>query len=108
MVGVESIQFIQSNSATSPLGFRSATHAFPGVEADVLTDGGDRVEVAGGYLALRGPWPARTLALAILYLFLIVFRWPVALVVVALGLAEQWVGLRQRFAGLGGNQEEDQ
>ena len=57
---------------------------------------------------LSRSWPARTAALVILYLFLLVFRWPVALVVVALGLVEQWVGLRQRFAGLGGNQEEDQ
>jgi acetyl-CoA synthetase len=41
----------------------SATLAFPGIEAEILTDGGDRVEVGGGYLAVRGPWPARTLGI---------------------------------------------
>lgn len=57
--------------------------------------------------ALSRPWPARTLALVIFYLFLIVFRWPVA-VVAALGLVEQWAGLRRRLGGTSGNQEEDQ
>ena len=56
---------------------------------------------------LSRPWPARTPALVIFYLFLIIFRWPVALVA-ALGLVEQWAGLRQRIGGMGGNQEEDQ
>ncbi|MCH9049817.1 MAG: DUF2232 domain-containing protein [Proteobacteria bacterium] len=60
---------------------------------------------------LSRPWSARTLALVIFYLFLIVFRWPIA-IVAALGLVEQWAGLRQRFAGMSGNQsgnqEEDQ
>ncbi len=56
---------------------------------------------------LSRPWPARTPALVIFYLFLIIFRWPVALVA-ALGLVDQWAGLRQRIGGMGGNQEEDQ
>ncbi|MCH8092565.1 MAG: DUF2232 domain-containing protein [Proteobacteria bacterium] len=56
---------------------------------------------------LSRPWSARTLALAMFYLFLIVFHWPVA-VIAALGLVEQWVGLRQRIGGMRGNQEEDQ
>jgi hypothetical protein len=56
---------------------------------------------------LSRPWPARTPALVIFYLFLIIFRWPVALVA-ALGLVERWAGLRQRIGGMGGNQEEDQ
>ncbi len=56
---------------------------------------------------LSRPWSARTPALVIFYLFLIVFRWPVALVAV-LGLVEQWAGLRQRIGGMSGNQEEDQ
>ena len=56
---------------------------------------------------LSRPWPARTPALVIFYLFLLIFRWPVALVA-ALGLVEQWAGLRQRIGGMGGNQEEDQ
>ena len=56
---------------------------------------------------LSRPWPARTPALVIFYLFLIIFRWPVALIA-ALGLVDQWAGLRQRIGGMGGNQEEDQ
>jgi uncharacterized protein YybS (DUF2232 family) len=56
---------------------------------------------------LSRPWSARTPALAIFYLFLIVFRWPVA-VVAALGFVEQWVGLRQRIGGMIDNEEEDQ
>jgi acetyl-CoA synthetase len=38
----------------------SCTHALPGVEVDILDEMGDRVEVGGGYLAIRGPWPAMT------------------------------------------------
>jgi acetyl-CoA synthetase len=41
----------------------SATRPFPGIRADVLTDGGDTVEVGGGYLALGRGWPARTLGI---------------------------------------------
>jgi acetyl-CoA synthetase len=36
----------------------SATRAFPGIQADILTLRGDRVEVGGGFLAIRRPWPA--------------------------------------------------
>jgi acetyl-CoA synthetase len=36
----------------------SATHAFPGVSADVLNDKGDRVPVGGGLLAITRPWPS--------------------------------------------------
>ncbi len=57
---------------------------------------------------LSRPWSARTPALVIFYLFLIVFRWPVVALVAVLGLVEQWAGLRQRIGGMGGNQEEDQ
>ncbi|TDI55885.1 MAG: DUF2232 domain-containing protein, partial [Alphaproteobacteria bacterium] len=49
---------------------------------------------------LSRPWPARTPALVIFYLFLIIFRWPVALIA-ALGLVDQWAGLRQRIGGMG-------
>ncbi len=55
---------------------------------------------------LSRPWSARTMALALFYLFLLVFRWPVA-VVAALGLVEQLAGLRQRIGPMSGNQEED-
>ena len=56
---------------------------------------------------LSRPWSARTPALVIFYLFLVLFGWPVA-VVAALGLVDQWAGLRQRIGGMSGNQEEDQ
>ncbi|OGG03368.1 MAG: acetate--CoA ligase [Candidatus Glassbacteria bacterium RIFCSPLOWO2_12_FULL_58_11] len=36
----------------------SATVPFPGIEAEIFTDKGERVEVGGGYLALTRPWPA--------------------------------------------------
>ncbi|HSR68880.1 MAG TPA: acetate--CoA ligase [Acidobacteriota bacterium] len=41
----------------------SATRPFPGIEADILDGEGKRVEVGGGYLVLRNPWPsmARTI-----------------------------------------------
>jgi acetyl-CoA synthetase len=38
----------------------SATKPFPGVEAAVLSEGGERVEQGGGYLVLERPWPAMT------------------------------------------------
>jgi acetyl-CoA synthetase len=41
----------------------SATRAFPGVRAEILTDGGEPIETGGGYLALTGGWPARTLGI---------------------------------------------
>ncbi len=36
----------------------SATLAFPGIDAQILDDGGNRVEVGGGYLAITSPWPS--------------------------------------------------
>ncbi len=38
----------------------SATRPFPGVEAAVLNERGERVEQGGGYLVLERPWPAMT------------------------------------------------
>lgn len=36
----------------------SATKPFPGIEACILNEQGERVEVGGGYLAITKPWPA--------------------------------------------------
>jgi acetyl-CoA synthetase len=36
----------------------SATHAFPGVSAEILNDKGERVPVGGGLLAITKPWPS--------------------------------------------------
>jgi acetyl-CoA synthetase len=36
----------------------SATQAFPGISAEILTDKGDRVPVGGGLLAITRPWPS--------------------------------------------------
>ena len=36
----------------------SATKPFPGVVADIVTEKGERVEVGGGYLVLKEPWPS--------------------------------------------------
>jgi acetyl-CoA synthetase len=36
----------------------SATHAFPGISAEILTDKGDHVPVGGGLLAITKPWPS--------------------------------------------------
>jgi len=36
----------------------SATRPFPGIDAAVVDDTGTEVEVGGGYLVLRRPWPA--------------------------------------------------
>ena len=41
----------------------SATRAFPGVEVTILDESGKEVPVGGGYLAIRGGWPARTLGI---------------------------------------------
>ena len=38
----------------------SATKPFPGVEAAVLNEQGERVQEGGGYLVLERPWPAMT------------------------------------------------
>ena len=36
----------------------SATKAFPGIDVDVVDESGKTVEVGGGYLAIKSPWPA--------------------------------------------------
>ncbi|MEY4636120.1 MAG: Acetyl-coenzyme synthetase [Acidobacteriota bacterium] len=36
----------------------SATHSFPGISAEILTDKGDQVPVGGGLLAITRPWPS--------------------------------------------------
>ena len=36
----------------------SATHAFPGIKAEILNDKGDAVPVGGGLLAITRPWPS--------------------------------------------------
>ncbi|MGH9461843.1 MAG: acetate--CoA ligase [Vicinamibacteria bacterium] len=36
----------------------SATRPFPGIEADILNESGKSIEVGGGFLAIRTPWPA--------------------------------------------------
>ena len=42
-------------TATKP---GSATHAFPGISAEILTDKGENVPVGGGLLAITKPWPS--------------------------------------------------
>ncbi len=36
----------------------SATKPFPGIEAEILDEQGNRVDVGGGYLAITSPWPS--------------------------------------------------
>ncbi|HET7435257.1 MAG TPA: acetate--CoA ligase [Thermoanaerobaculia bacterium] len=36
----------------------SATKAFPGIDAQILNESGQPVEVGGGYLAVTSPWPS--------------------------------------------------
>ncbi|HEY0141729.1 MAG TPA: acetate--CoA ligase [Thermoanaerobaculia bacterium] len=36
----------------------SATRAFPGIDAQILNEQGQPVDVGGGYLAITSPWPA--------------------------------------------------
>ncbi len=36
----------------------SATKPFPGVEAETFNEEGERVEVGGGYLVIKSPWPS--------------------------------------------------
>jgi len=36
----------------------SATKAFPGIDAKILNEAGDEVEIGGGYLAITSPWPS--------------------------------------------------
>ena len=35
----------------------SATRAFPGIQVEILTDAGEKVDVGGGLLAITRPWP---------------------------------------------------
>ncbi len=42
-------------TATTP---GSATLPFPGISADILNQDGERIEVGGGFLAIRTPWPS--------------------------------------------------
>jgi acetyl-CoA synthetase len=36
----------------------SATKPFPGIEAEILDEKGNRVDVGGGFLAITSPWPS--------------------------------------------------
>ncbi len=36
----------------------SATKAFPGIDAEILDEKGNRIDVGGGYLAITSPWPS--------------------------------------------------
>jgi acetyl-CoA synthetase len=36
----------------------SATRPFPGIDAEILDEKGNRVAVGGGYLAITTPWPS--------------------------------------------------
>ncbi|MBA4159049.1 MAG: acetate--CoA ligase [Gemmatimonadetes bacterium] len=36
----------------------SATRAFPGIQAEILSGSGQRIETGAGFLAVRRPWPA--------------------------------------------------
>jgi acetyl-CoA synthetase len=36
----------------------SATRVFPGIQADILTGGGEVIQTGAGFLAIRRPWPA--------------------------------------------------
>lgn len=56
--------------------------------------------------AISRPWPARTPILVTMYLIMVFIGWPVALLA-ALGLAEQWIGLRRRLAGPGKLEEDE-
>ncbi len=53
-------------------------------------------------------WVGRVFALLMFYLLLVfLLGWPGLVLVAGLGLAEQWVGLRRRFAGTGPDEEEE-
>jgi acetyl-CoA synthetase len=41
----------------------SATRPFPGIQAEILSEGGDSISVGGGLLAITSAWPARTLGI---------------------------------------------
>jgi hypothetical protein len=51
-------------------------------------------------------WSARLVILAGFYLLLVVFGWVAMLALIGLGFMEQWLSLRQRYAG--GNSQEDE
>jgi Predicted membrane protein (DUF2232) len=55
---------------------------------------------------LSRSWQGRRMALVAVYLAIIMIGWP-ALIIAGLGVAEQWLGLRQRFAGSGPDEEEE-
>lgn len=53
-------------------------------------------------------WPGRGIALTVFYiLVLFLLDWPGLAAIAGLGLAEQWLGLRRRFAGQAADEEED-
>jgi acetyl-CoA synthetase len=41
----------------------STTRPFPGISAAILNEAGEEIQVGGGFLAITGPWPARTLGI---------------------------------------------
>ena len=41
----------------------SAMRPFPGIQAEILNESGKEIPVGGGYLAITGGWPARTLGI---------------------------------------------
>ena len=53
--GMTMITPLPGITATKP---GSATRPFPGVDADVVDEEGNPIEVGGGYLVLNKPWPA--------------------------------------------------
>jgi hypothetical protein len=56
--------------------------------------------------AFAGRQKARVALLVGFYLFLFLFGWPI-LVLVGLGVIEQWIGLRRRWANAGPDQEDE-
>lgn len=47
-------------------------------------------------------WPQRPVLLAIFYAALLVFGWPMSIILMMLGVVEHWIDLRRRMAGTGG------
>ena len=48
-------------------------------------------------------WPGRPLVLIMFYVFLVLFSWPVSLLLTMLGVLEQWLDLRGRAVGATGS-----
>ena len=67
--------------------------------------GGHRLDSSRAIRALRRA-KARVALLVAFYIVLVLFSW-LALLVVGLGLIDQWAGFRQRLHAPGGKQEED-